>query len=308
MNPESPHPGARAPVPDETNDFSVREIGWLTPGVLRALRSTEGRLGLLLVAVCWPLNWTLPGMRTAYLFFPLWLGYGFVIDALVLARTGTSLCSRSRRDFVLLFFASAPVWWLFELINSRTGNWEYLGSDTFSQIQYYLLCTLSFSTVMPAVFETAELARTFGWMKRFASGPPVRPTPRVCFGLFLTGLGMLGLTLAWPKYCYPLVWTSLALILEPLNRWLDRGNLLETLQHGDWRPVLSLSLGALICGFFWEMWNYYSYPKWIYHTPGAQFLHIFEMPLLGYGGYIPFALEIFGLKNLLWRRSPVLRI
>jgi hypothetical protein len=247
-------------------------------------------------------------MRTAYLFFPLWLGYGFVIDALVLARTGTSLCSRSRRDFVLLFFASAPVWWLFELINSRTGNWEYLGSDTFSQIQYYLLCTLSFSTVMPAVFETAELARTFGWMKRFASGPPVRPTPRVCFGLFLTGLGMLGLTLAWPKYCYPLVWTSLALILEPLNRWLDRGNLLETLQHGDWRPVLSLSLGALICGFFWEMWNYYSYPKWIYHTPGAQFLHIFEMPLLGYGGYIPFALEIFGLKNLLWRRSPVLRI
>ena len=308
MNPENPHPGARAPVPGETGDFSVREIGWLTPGVLRALRSTQGRLGLLLVAVCWPLNWTLPGMRTAYLFFPLWLGYVFVVDALVLARTGTSLCSRSRRDFVLLFFASAPVWWLFELINSRTGNWEYLGSDTFSQIQYYLLCTLSFSTVMPAVFETAELARTFGWMKRFASGPPVRPTPRVCFGLFLTGLGMLGLTLAWPKYCYPLVWTSLALILEPLNRWLDRGNLLETLQHGDWRPVLSLSLGALICGFFWEMWNYYSYPKWIYHTPGAQFLHIFEMPLLGYGGYIPFALEIFGLKNLLWRRSPVLRI
>ena len=35
----------------------------------------QGWLGLFLLAVCWPLNWTLPGLRTAYLFFPLWLGY-----------------------------------------------------------------------------------------------------------------------------------------------------------------------------------------------------------------------------------------
>lgn len=280
----------------------------LTLAVTRSLRSPQGRLGLLLVAVCWPLNWTLPGMRTAYLFFPLWLGYVLVLDALVLARTGASLYSRSRRDFVLLFFASAPVWWLFELINARTGNWEYLGSDTLSQFEYYLLCTLSFSTVMPAVCETAELARTFGWTERFGSGPRVRPTPILNFGLLLIGLGMLGMTLAWPKYCYPMVWTSLALILEPLNSWLGRRNLLEFLQQGDWRPLISLSLGALICGFFWEMWNYYSYPKWIYHTPGTQFLHIFEMPLLGYAGYIPFAFELFGLKNFLWQRSPILRI
>ena len=40
----------------------------------------QGWLGLLLVAVCWPLNWTLPGNRTAYLFFPLWLGYILVVD------------------------------------------------------------------------------------------------------------------------------------------------------------------------------------------------------------------------------------
>jgi hypothetical protein len=52
------------------------------------------------------------------------------------------------------------------------------------------------------------------------------------------------------------------------------------------------------------MWNYWSWPKWIYHTPGVQFLHVFEMPLLGYGGYVPFALELFGLMNFLWRRAP----
>jgi hypothetical protein len=279
-------------------DAAKRSVVW-TP---------QGWLGLLLLAVCWPLNWMLPGMRTAYLFFPLWLGYILLVDALVLSRTGTSLWTRSRRDFVLLFLASSPVWWLFELINGRTGNWEYLGSNTFTPFEYYVLCTVSFSTVMPAVFETAELARTFRWIDRVAPGPRVPDTHRVTRGLFLGGVGMLTLTLVWPRYCYPFVWSSLVLILDPLNGWLGRQHLLQDLRCGDWRPVISLSVGALICGFFWEMWNYYSFPKWIYHTPGSQFLHIFEMPLLGYGGYIPFALELYALKNFLWPRSPRLRL
>jgi len=273
-----------------------------------ALLARQGWFGLLLLAVCWPLNWTLPGMRTAYLFFPLWLGYILVVDALVLARAGTSLWTRSRRDFVLLFVASAPVWWLFEMVNWRTGNWEYLSTRTLTPLEYYTLCTLSFSTVMPAVFETAELVRTFRWMEIFASRKPVTPTRKLHLGLLFTGMAMLTLTLFWPKVCYPFVWISLALIFEPLNRRLGRRHLLEWLQRGDWRPVLALSLGALVCGFFWEMWNYWSWPKWVYHTPGAGFLHLFEMPLLGYGGYVPFALELFGLMNFLWRRAPQLRI
>lgn len=268
----------------------------------------QGWFGLLLVGVCWPLNWTLPGMRTAYLFFPLWLGYILVVDALVLSRAGSSLWTRSRRDFALLFVASAPVWWIFEVINSRTGNWEYLGSDVFTEFEYYLLCTLCFSTVMPAVFETAELVRTFRWTERFAAGGRILPTAAVNLGLFVGGWVMLAFTLAWPRYGYPFVWTSLVLILEPVNRWLGRPHLLQFLQRGDWRPVVSLSLGALICGFFWEMWNYWSNPKWVYHTPGAQFLHLFEMPLLGYGGYVPFGLELYALRNLLWPRPPRLRL
>jgi hypothetical protein len=31
---------------------------------------------------------------------------------------------------------------------------------------------------------------------------------------------------------------------------------------------------------------------------------MFEMPLLGYGGYIPFALELYALKNLIWPNRP----
>ena len=43
------------------------------------------------------------------------------------------------------------------------------------------------------------------------------------------------------------------------------------MRRGDWRPWMSLWLGGLLCGFFWEMWNLWSFPKWIYHVPGMPY-------------------------------------
>jgi hypothetical protein len=264
----------------------------------------HGWLGLILVVVCWPLNWMLPGVRTAYLFFPLWLGYVLIVDALVQRRMGNSLWTRSRKNFLLLFLISAPVWWLFELINLRTANWEYVGRELFSTLQFALLCTISFSVVVPAVFETAELIRSFRWMDPFARGPRA-PAARAMFaGLFVIGLAMLAAVLVCPKIFYPFTWIALVLIFEPINYWTSRPHFLEQLCNGDWRTVISLSFGALVCGFFWELWNYYSFPKWTYHIPGLGFWRIFEMPLLGYGGYMPFALELYALKNFVWPNGP----
>lgn len=264
----------------------------------------RGWVGLLLVAVCWPLNWVLPGVRTAYLFFPLWLGYILVVDALVQRRAGSSLWSRSPKNFVLLFFISAPVWWLFELINVRTGNWEYLGRELFSPLQFNLLSTISFSIVVPAVFETAELVKSFRWIERFVSGPRIPVRRAVLISLFVTGLAMLSAMLLWPKVFYPFTWIAVVFVLEPINRWTDRPSFFEELRNGDWRTVIALSTGALVCGCFWEMWNYYSFPKWIYHIPVLGFWRIFEMPLLGYGGYVPFALEVYAIKNFIWPKGP----
>jgi hypothetical protein len=126
----------------------------------------------------------------------------------------------------------------------------------------------------------------------------------VFIGLFVVGLGMLSAMLVWPKIFYPFAWTSLVFILEPINYWTGRQYFLKQLRTGDWRTVISLSLGALVCGLCWEMWNYYSFPKWIYHIPALGFLRIFEMPLLGYGGYVPFALEVYALTNFLWPTAP----
>jgi hypothetical protein len=267
----------------------------------------RGWLGVLLLAVCWPLNWLLPGVRTAYFFFPLWLGYILVVDTLVQVRTGDSIWRRSRREFVLLFFISAPVWWLFEVINLRTANWEYLGRNLFSAVQFNVLSTISFSIVVPAVLETAQLMRSFRWIERFASGPLIPARRAVFISLFVIGLTMLTAMLVWPKNFYPFAWVSLVFILEPINYWTGRPHFLEDLRHGDWRTVISLALGALVCGLFWEMWNYYSFPKWVYHIPLLGFWHIFEMPLFGYGGYVPFALELYALKNFLWPNGPRLQ-
>ena len=257
----------------------------------------HGWIGLGLVAVFWTLNWSLSGLRTQWTFFPMWLGFCLTMDALVLWRTGTSLFFRSRWKYLLLFIASAPVWWLFELANARLQNWHYAGAEAFSPFMFWFWATINFTTVIPAVFGSAELMRSF--LKKPVNGPVIQPTRIITGSFFLVGLAMLILMAAWPGIFFPFIWVSLYFILEPINIWLGHRSLVEWTKDGNWQPVVTLWLGVLLTGFFWEMWNYYSYPKWIYHVPWGNWLHIFEMPLLGYGGYLPFALELYSIYNFL---------
>ena len=52
------------------------------------------------------------------------------------------------------------------------------------------------------------------------------------------------------------------------------------------------------------MWNFWSLPKWHYSVPLVQAFHIFEMPVLGYAGYLPFGLECFCLFALVRHAFP----
>jgi len=257
----------------------------------------QGLFGLGLILIFWILNWALSGARTHWGFFPLWLGYCLTIDGLVYWRTGTSLLTRSPRKYVGLFLVSAPVWWIFELLNVRTQNWTYLGIEIFTHAQYVFWTTLSFTTVIPAVFGSAEFFASFDFVKRLKGGPVVDTTRRTTLLFFLLGWIMLTLMLLWPRIFFPFIWLSLYFILEPINIWLGNRSLAYWTQKGDWRPVIALWLGVLLTAFFWEMWNYYSYPKWVYHVAWGDWLHIFEMPLLGYGGYLPFALELYAIYH-----------
>ncbi|MEW6405571.1 MAG: hypothetical protein AB1649_27575 [Chloroflexota bacterium] len=258
----------------------------------------HGWLGLGLIVVFWILNWTLTGPRTYWGFFPLWLGYCLAVDGLVFWRTGTSLLKRSQRKYIGLFIISAPVWWIFELLNLRTQNWTYIGAEIFTPLEYAFWTTLSFTTVLPAVFGTAELFAGFDFLKRLRPGLRVGTDKKTTLAFFILGWLMLVAMLIWPKIFFPFIWISLYFIFEPINIWLGNHSLADCTAKGDWRPVFSLWLGVLVTAFFWEMWNYFSYPKWIYEVAWGDWLHIFEMPLLGYGGYLPFALELYALYHL----------
>lgn len=258
----------------------------------------HGWFGLTLIALFWPLNWGLDGLRTHWGFFPLWLGYSLTVDGINVVRRGTSIFYRNRRLFLGLFLISAPIWWSFELINWRTQNWIYLGREFFSDLEYLLLASLSFSTVIPAVLGTAELFAGLDFVRRLGPGPVLHPDPRTTRLTLLAGLAMFLVLMAWPSVFFPFTWTFMVLMLAPINAWLGHRSIFDWTRTGNWRPVVALGLGVLTCGFFWEMWNFFSYPKWIYSVPYFDFLPIFEMPILGYLGYIPFALELVAVVYL----------
>ena len=105
-------------------------------------------------------------------------------------------------------------------------------------------------------------------------------------------------TFGWPSLFFPLVWVGPFLILDGLVGYEGGRSLARDLLDGDWRLAVAIGLAGLTCGFLWEFWNYWSTPKWIYHIPYMEVLQVFEMPLLGYGGYVPFAWSVYQLLHV----------
>jgi hypothetical protein len=60
------------------------------------------------------------------------------------------------------------------------------------------------------------------------------------------------------------------------------------------------AVAALLCGLCWEMWNSRSMVHWEYAIPSVHGFKLFEMPLLGYAGYLPFGLECLAVVTLVF--------
>ncbi|MHB8644951.1 MAG: hypothetical protein ACYDAR_04080 [Thermomicrobiales bacterium] len=265
-------------------------------------------LGAALNAAVWISAWTRVGPLAYYSFFPLWLGFIVVVDALTEARSGTSLWRRSHHAFVALFIVSTPFWWYFERLNRYVGNWHYLTDRQYSAAAYIFWASLAFSTVMPAVLSVAELLGTFGGRAETVMPFSRLPAP-VMAAMVGSGVGTLALSLIFPRQCFPFLWLSLLLILDPINDHYGEPSVIGLLHAHAYARLARLMAAGLICGFFWEMWNYWSLPKWYYTVPYVGFSKVFAMPILGYGGYLPFALEIvvvYQFARLLTRRWPLL--
>jgi hypothetical protein len=102
--------------------------------------------------------------------------------------------------------------------------------------------------------------------------------------------GLLGIAL-WPNLLYSVVWVAPLLLLLGLQRLAGFRSYLAPLRSGDYRRVYLPALAALCCGILWEMWNFYSQSKWHYAIPYVHRFMLFEMPLLGYAGYLPFGVK-----------------
>ncbi len=256
-----------------------------------------GWLGLMTGGAAWLFAWTRFewfAVLQPYTFPFLWIGYILVVNALSLKRTGTCLLYRKRGFFLLLFPASAVFWWFFEYLNRFVLNWYYLQVDLFSPVQYIVYASVCFSTVLPAVLSTAELLQSFPFFnnayREFVVITPKRPRTAAALLLLAASAGLFVLGV-FPNYLFPLLWISPLLIITCLQVLKREPHVFSPISRGDWRRVVIFAAAALICGFFWEMWNFYSLAKWEYSIPFVHGFRIFEMPLPGYAGYLPFGLE-----------------
>ena len=261
--------------------------------------------GLLLAAVSWLLAWTrFQWFETlqAYTFFPLWLGYIISINSMTYTRMGRCLLSTRPRYFLALFPVSSLFWWFFEYLNRFVQNWHYLGVDNFSTGEYILHASLCFSTVLPAVQSTEEYLSSFprlvGPLKNWRPVVVHKPALWGWLLLFLAAPCLAAISI-YPDYLFPMLWVAPFLIITAVQAVCGDKTLFHGLSDGDWRLVWLPALAALTCGFFWEMWNFRSLAHWEYSVPFVQRFHLFAMPVLGYGGYLPFGLECIAVSMIL---------
>lgn len=245
-----------------------------------------------------------------------WTGYILLADAFVWKRRGASWLRNNPAELLFMACASVPLWVIFELYNKYTlKNWFYIGLPSNAAVRYagYVW---AFATIWPAIFETADLVSSV----RDRRAPRERADPPVPMSIGVAGwisvaAGALMLAVPWmlrsswiANYLAAPVWLGFILLLDPLNARAGGESIFADLRRHRYARLINLLTAGLICGFLWEFWNYWGGTKWIYNVPILPELKIFEMPVLGFGGFPPFAVECFvmyvAVRRWLWRAAP----
>ncbi len=232
-----------------------------------------------------------------------WWSYILLADNLVLKLRGWSLLHDRQREFWSMLPISVFIWLLFEAYNFVIRNWAY----TIVPLQIWQRWAgyvVAFSTVLPGIFITADLVQML-----FRRSPtvqtsgceqiPAQPSTKPSLLFFVLGLILTIAPLILPRYFFPAVWIGPILLLDPILEKTGVQSLSLGIHFGDRTRVYSLLLGGFFCGILWEFWNFWAGSRWTYTVPFFGHLRLFEMPVLGFLGFPPFALECWVLYHLL---------
>ena len=255
-------------------------------------------------------------------FTPLvWSGYILAVDAAVFAIRGRSMIRSEPQALVWMAILSIFTWLLFELYNLQLQNWTYVGLPRNDYLRY-LGYGWSFATIMPAILETAK----FLMAAVFREGaPPARterradgelgldvaesdshrktaPRKTASWGWVALGAAMVTVPavvpIDWGVYLFGSVWLGFIFLVDPLNDCAGRPSLWNDLRFGHRARLYALLASGGLCGILWEFWNYWATAKWFYIFPILEDWRLFEMPLPGFLGFPPFAVELFALYVL----------
>lgn len=247
-----------------------------------------------------------------------WYGYILFADSLVFRLRGKSLISGHFGEFLLMLVLSFGIWMMFEGFNLwRLDNWYYaevldgwLVPLTPKPNRYPLYFT-AYATVLPGEFLTIALVgiwarRRNNWLWR-VSMRKWDMTDRKFIVFQVVGWLCLVLSLIWPKVFFPLMWLWAFFVFDSINFRAGRPSVLRQMSNGRAALFVQILVAGMICGGLWECWNYWAGSKWIYTVPHPfDKMKMFEMPILGYFGFPPFALECYALYHFL-RSLPGIR-
>jgi hypothetical protein len=277
--------------------ITAATVAALVIGYFRSRRyrsfPVQGWLGIVALALA---EWLMLGgiEPVATFFTPIaWSAYILIADAAVLALTNRSRLNDAPWVLGRMALLSIPLWLVFEAYNLRLQNWMYTGVPA-GWIGALLGYGWSFATITPAIFETADLIEA---LLPPLPGKPWKISAAAENWSVVVGVVCLIVPLVVPQraatYLFLPVWVGFILLLDPLNKRLGLPSFLGDLSEGFRRRVYSFLGAGWICGWLWEFWNNWAAAKWRYIFPIAPRWKIFEMPVAGYLGFLPFALECF---------------
>ena len=226
-----------------------------------------------------------------------WWSYILTIDAIIYRLKGNSLIVNRTKEFFLMIPWSVSIWLVFEAANLSLQNWYYINLPN-SIVERWLGYAIAYATVLPGIFETTEILETLAVFKKTRIRKIVLSEKGHYILIFL-GVVCLVSSVGIPKFFFPLIWVGFIFLLEPFNYRYGGRSLLKDLEDGNPRRIYLLLIAGLICGLLWEFWNFWSNSKWIYTVPFFENIKGFEMPVLGFLGFPPFAIQVYVIYNFI---------